>query len=461
MHAARAHFPLSIAFVPYREWEECPLKTRSAIAAGGLLVIEQGALSAGNFFAVILVARHISPAEFGIFAGMQSALWVAQSVYSALVLEPMTVLAPIRYHNVRQQYFRMLSMGHTLCAVLVAATCAPLLWITVRGPTRESIVTLGIFLVSVPAVLCLWLVRRASQIEYQPRRSALAGLLYAATTLSLVEALTALRLLTHLTAFAAIALASVVAALPMAITLIGCRTRAPQDLRWGDLLSHHWQFGRWELIAGLCQNIAAQIPLLVLAGTGQLESAGALRAIQALVSPILLIMPPATAVMIPKVAQHLRTGDTQKAEQTARHLATAMTAVAVVYTIILSVCSTQLEHLAYGGKYRDAAWLIAPLALCAVIAALTLGPYVSMRAACWAQCNAIITAATLMVALASIPMINLFGLPGAVAVSLATSVAGSGATVVAYRYFRRRRRLAAAEGERKQHSFIGTPQDFA
>jgi O-antigen/teichoic acid export membrane protein len=421
-----------------------PLEARSAIVVGILLVIEQGALSGGNFLSVILVARHISPADFGIFAAMQSALWLAQAIYSALVLEPMTVLAPTDYHGNQRRYFRMLLSGHALCSFAVAIACAPLLWVMTRGAGRESVATVAIFLVSVPTILWLWLARRASQIEYRPRLTALAGICYAAAILSLIEALAFFRLLDHATAFVALALASVVAALPMTVAVIGRQSEERGALQWKNLLARHWQFARWEVIAALCYNVANQIPVFVLAATGRLESAGALRAIQGLVSPVYLLMAPAVALVIPKAAHHLRLGDTRRAADTARYLALAMTAVAVAFAIAVGVFSTPIEYLAYGGKYRDAGWVIMPLALSAVITAPTIGHFVLMRAACWPQCTAIITSATLVVAVLTLPLIYVFGLSGAAAVAVATSGAGSAATVLAFHYFRRRWKWASA-----------------
>jgi O-antigen/teichoic acid export membrane protein len=356
----------------------------------------------------------------------------------------MTVLAPTDYHGEQQRYFRMLFSAHAPCSLAVAVACLPLLWITIGGADEGSGGTIGIFLVSMPAMLWLWLARRAAQIAYQPWLTAIAAILYAISTLCLVGLLVAVRRLDHETAFAALAVSNAVAALPMTVSVIGRRPAGTPRLEWTGVLKRHWQFGRWDLLSGLCLNVATQIPVLGLAGMGRADSAGAFRAIQALVSPVPLIMSAAMAQITPKVAYYLRTGDIARADEAARYLTVSMTVVAVAYGLVLTVFSTPLEHLAYADKYRDSGWLTGPLALCAVITALSLGPFVSMRAACWPQCAAIITVAMLAIGAIGIPAIHAFGLAGAALVALATNAAASGTTILLFRYFRRQRNPAGA-----------------
>jgi O-antigen/teichoic acid export membrane protein len=164
-----------------------------------------------------------------------------------------------------------------------------------------------------------------------------------------------------------------------------------------------------------------------------------------LITPVLLLFSPAMALALPKIAADLRAGAARQAERRAQHLTLTMTAGAACYAVLAYLFSTPLEHLAYGGKYDDAAWLIGPLSLSGVIAASTLGPYVSMRAAAWPQCSAFIAAGSLAAAIVFVPVIVRFDLAGAAAASLAIAVAGAVTTIGVQRYFRRSRRTVAPD----------------
>ena len=74
----------------------------------GLAILDQGLISGSNFAASILLARWLTPAQYGAYAVAFSVFILLSLIYLALLLEPMAVFGGSAYHNCLREYLRVL-----------------------------------------------------------------------------------------------------------------------------------------------------------------------------------------------------------------------------------------------------------------------------------------------------------------------------------------------------------------
>ena len=92
---------------------------------GGLALLDQGLFAGSNFVASILLARWLSPQEYGAYAVAFAVFLLLLVPYQALVLEPMLVFGGSAYRNSIRSYVKSLLVVH--CAMglaIVIALCA-------------------------------------------------------------------------------------------------------------------------------------------------------------------------------------------------------------------------------------------------------------------------------------------------------------------------------------------------
>ena len=88
---------------------------------GFFALLDQGLISGSNFILAILLARWVSPQQYGAYALAFEVLLFMSIVYGALILEPMCVFGPSTYKNDFRAYLGILLRIHCGLSVLVIA----------------------------------------------------------------------------------------------------------------------------------------------------------------------------------------------------------------------------------------------------------------------------------------------------------------------------------------------------
>src|SRR5882757_198478 len=83
-------------------------------------VLDQGLISGTNFTLGILLARWLSPSEYGIYALCFSAYLLISAIQQAIVLEPMSVLGPTQYQERYRAYVGTLVVMQPVLGILFA-----------------------------------------------------------------------------------------------------------------------------------------------------------------------------------------------------------------------------------------------------------------------------------------------------------------------------------------------------
>lgn len=316
---------------------------------GYLAAIDQGAISAANFLATIILARSVSPTELGMYGVGFTSLRLARSLQEGLVVQPMNVFGA----GMEQAEFRRYATSASLIQAAIAVASA--LFMAVGGWILTSLGndTAG------PTVFALWFSFLFWQLqEYIRRMLYTRGDVFNAVLNTLIS--NAIRIaimlwwasqgrLSGIGGLDAIAWGSLAALLPGLWF-----TRAFWTLRFDHLVhtwKRNWGFGRWVLGGTLANWVAVEFYPVLTAGLISFAAAGAYRAMQNLVAPIHLLLRAIDTALTPRAARVFEQGGS-KALQRILRLTYLLAGIPILGLLALAVIfPAPLLRLLYGETY--------------------------------------------------------------------------------------------------------------
>src|SRR5213078_3636379 len=132
---------------------EAPLSAPSSLndtarwAGRGALAVADQALFAGSHFILnILLARWLTPTDYGAFALAYSIFLLAVAFHGALLLEPMVIFGSGRYIKARRSYLGFVILGHVVVtgpAAMLMVGAGALVGQFYSGTTGRALLMLG------------------------------------------------------------------------------------------------------------------------------------------------------------------------------------------------------------------------------------------------------------------------------------------------------------------------------
>lgn len=334
---------------------------------GSWAVMDQALFATANFTLTILLARWLTPTEFGAFTIAQSAFLLFGVLHIACLAEPMLVFGTSRYASVFPGYLRQLVRAHWVLTGggaslfgVVAVAC----WL--RGYGSLSLAFMGAAFAT-PTMLLAWLARRACFACLRPHYAAAAGAGYVLLMIGAVAAVYVRGSLSPLVAFLIMGSCSVL----VAAVLMRVLQRSPAG---GDvpppareLARAHWTYGRWALASSTLSWFTGNVWFFVLPVAGGLAVAGAFRALSNLVLPMYQVITALSMLLLPSLAQ---VRGTKTFRSILVHAVVVLVSFALVYGVLVASLGAQAIQLLYGGKFSEYARLLWPLGILPVIAGL-------------------------------------------------------------------------------------------
>jgi O-antigen/teichoic acid export membrane protein len=362
----------------------------------------------------VLLARWLSPAGYGGFAVAFAVLVLIAGPHSALLTDPINVVASRLFRGDTRRYLRAVFAIHialTIPLVLLITTSA--IWRgTIVNGSPVWLVALG---VTTPTVLSLWLLRTACYLETRPALALNGSVVYATILLGLVIWARAGSWLTGPIAFVSMGVASAVGGFCIAWSLgllSGPWTRP-------DIIStarEHWAFGRWILAASVAHAVANGLYLPILGVLGGLHQSAVLRALQNLQTPLQQVLASISMVAYPFMSRQVAEQGTGYVRRRGSTFVLLNMALASAYGLTIAAFGRPLLAAIYGSGYYTAhASLVALFAATAALAALAqcLGILVRSiyrpQAVLWAK-----MAGAAWFCGAGIPLVQTFGVEGAI-----------------------------------------------
>lgn len=341
-------------------------------------VADQAAFALANMAVHVLLARWLSEAEYGAFAGASTLPLLAGVAHAALFIEPLLVFGAVRYAGVFDAYLRIVlrlqwRFGAVVGLLLGAGALGA--WWT----DASSIgIALGGLAVATPPTLTCWCVRRACYAVERPDLAAVAGALQLVLVVGGLAGLAAwgavgvgtAALLTGAASFAA----GTVARWRL-VAHVQRRPASPADpgevdhiVRAGagggmdpdarEVWRAHVAIGRWGVAAGALSWVQGYLFYLVLPLWAGLEATGALRALVTVVMPVLQADSALVTACVPSYVR--AAADGRLGAVVRRSLALFWTENAA-YWLVLAVAHRPLVMWLYAGRFVDTAPLLLAL----------------------------------------------------------------------------------------------------
>lgn len=340
---------------------------------------DQAIFAASNFFINVLLARWMTPTEFGAFVVAYSWLLLPQNFYESILIEPMTVFGAGKYGKMLRAYLGYVFYGHLLLSGLVALVMIiGAIFVYVFDSPLVGSALLGAGL-SAPLVLTRWLSRRPFYITSKPHWAAIGGAIYFVLSVAILlvvrqmdvirepmsyclpidpypcQTLNQAHLLTPFSAMMIMGVAGVIASAFLTFYLIRPQWRLEEqgELTLKNVVKDHWQYGTWASGSRLLIWIPSNVYYLVLPLFMSLAESGALRALTNLIQPIYMSMSAITAILMPTFVRTFRS----RGKPGVNSRMTKIIYLSLVFTggyfIVITFFGGWIMSFLYDGKFDD------------------------------------------------------------------------------------------------------------
>lgn len=401
--------------------------SKAAWASKGVMaLVDQGVIAASNFLVALLLARQVIPAQYGAYALAFEVFLLIVVIYSAFILEPMSVFGPSAYKDCLRDYMHTILRLHiwvTLFTLVVVGSSALVVHL-VSGNDVLVRALLGVA-IACPCVLFFWVVRRTYYLNLLPALAATGALIYSTVLLSGLFVCYRFHLLSPMMVFLLMSVAALVTGPTLLVRLNRRLSAGATPLGTRDVVQRHWKYGRWALLSSITTWGMGAIFYFSTSSFHGLAITGELKALLNLSSPVgqgfaaisLLSLPYAS-----RIQHHEGIGSMKRL---LGRLTLLYAGGTLAYFAVVMLFGRQILHLFYGGKYSAVVSLIPWIALAMVLRLATTAHAVVLRALQSPNLVfASFSASALVAAVVGIPATWRFGLLGAVVSNSIASAAG-------------------------------------
>ena len=350
-------------------------------ARSGTALLDQACFSGANFLLYVLLARWLTPAEYGVFALVFSVYLFLLGLHTGLIQEPMSVLGYVAYgEDLRGYGSRVLRVHLLLSLILTVPSTGVGAWLVwgshdpLAHPMGVAFLSLAF---SIPFLLLVWLARRLAYLHLAPQHAVVHSAVYAVLLLAGMGAMKATRHVSIALAFGVMAGASGVAGLHL-LGKLGALRRSSGDLV--NVIERHFKYGKWLAAIAFFTWLARDAYVVLAAGLIGPTQAGALRAVTNLVTPLDQLQTAFVVMLLPWFSSLYSRGLQERMRRRALQVTAALTALSLVYLGTLWPAASRVLDVAYKSKYHEYAWMVPWLILLPVLRAFQGGPLLYLMA---------------------------------------------------------------------------------
>ena len=319
------------------------------LTKGSLAIADQGIFSGSNFLLNVLMARWLTPSDYGAFALAYSVFLLVLVVHNALLASPMMVFGSGKYNECFARYLRALISAHfklMLPGAFLLATAAFSLGRVYSAAVGRAFLALA---VACPFILLLWLLRRAFYVMLAPQWSAIGAAIYLLVLIGSAHALWAVGRLTAATGYLAMGCSSIVACVFLLLVLRPPLATAPSITR--TAIGDHWRYGKWVAAGAGPGWLVDNVYFLALPVWAGLAEAGALKALLNLAMPALQSISALTALLLPVLVRDRNPGGSRNVIRTTGRMLGVLFVGSVCYLAIMVGFGSHIFQYVYGNRY--------------------------------------------------------------------------------------------------------------
>jgi O-antigen/teichoic acid export membrane protein len=317
-------------------------------------LLDQGLFALSNFVVNVVLARWLTPEDYGGFTIAYSIFLMLGTIHTALLAEPMIVFGAGKYRERLSHYLGLLMRGHWLLTAGASATLAvTAVGLYLVGQKTVGLAVLALAVVN-PFILQLWLVRRICYIRDKPHLAASGGLFYMTVLTAGAYLLAEAEWLSSPSALLLMGGGSLAAALWIRYRLPSeSYDRSPEFRR--NVTTQHWEYGRWAVGTGVFGAIVLNLYYIVIPARHGLEGTATLKALMNLMMPALQSFLALWVVALPRF---VRVRDTPAFIVLVRRLLIFCCAAALLNWLALGLSHAYVVRTVYDGAYAGQSHLL-------------------------------------------------------------------------------------------------------
>lgn len=399
---------------------------------GSWSVLDQAIFSGANFFLSILLARWLLPSHYGVFSIAYAVYLFAYQVHNAVIVEPMSVLGPARmYHRLADYLIDQIKL-HFVVSLFAGITIGVigLVVLAFNQILGKVLIIMGMVL---SFLLLPLLMRRGFYLFRKPEIALLGSAFYAIILCGELWIVKVFIDASVYWAFPMIGLASLVSGLYL------YRQIPPKESASISVVvtwSNNWEYGKWLVYSSLLIALAAQAQTFVVGAFLGLSDAGAFRALQNFVQPMILFFAAISAFLLPSLSSDFGKGNIAGLKRKGKYLFFLLLVVSVIFELFLLRYASTLEILVYDGKFSSYADLIPIWGLIPIAGILTYVYYFLLQSI--QRPKAILIGSVMWSAtstILSIVFISKWGIAGATVSVIVGYLVSGIAFAILYRYY--------------------------
>ena len=322
-------------------------------AKAGFAVLDQGLFAGTNFLMNILLARWLSPVEYGAFTVAYSVFLLLATLHTAILTEPMLVFGAGRYAEQFREYLGFILYGHaSLAAVISFILAVVVLLFRQFGSVALAHALSGLAIAS-PFILLLWLLRRAFYVCFQPQWAATGGALYLLLMTAGLYGLYEVHWISPFWVLALMGVASAIVALWLIFHLKPRWRSTSGELTPSMVLSSHRAYGKWSTATTGLMWVPSNIYYTLLPVWAGLEGSAALRAVLNLIMPILQANSAISILLLPQFAKVFKVKGKTALHRFSRFVLIPFLIGSMLYWVCLCLFRHQVMAWLYSGGYAE------------------------------------------------------------------------------------------------------------
>jgi O-antigen/teichoic acid export membrane protein len=327
------------------------------IRRGTWAIADQGLFAMANVLLNVMLARWLSPAQYGAFAVGYSVFLFIGAIHTGFITEPLLVFGAGKYAARLRSYLQALVGAHwTLTAIgsLLLGGAGIVARLKGHQQLAQAFYSLAL---ATPFSLLMWFARRAAYVRFQSRLACIASAINLVMLLTGLIALGTLNQVSIFSALVTMGATSFISGLWLLRKLLGSpRTGIvdkEQNIEPKQVATDHWRYGRWSTATALVMWVPLNFFFVVLSVYVNFEASASLKALANLVLPLLQANAALGSLLLP--AMVARAANRTQFKKLLRSSLCLFAGGALLYSLVLGSFSRPLVHLLYNGGYDSQA----------------------------------------------------------------------------------------------------------
>lgn len=344
---------------------------------GFLSILDQGLFSGSNFLVNILLARWITPDEYGAFAIAFSIYLFFAGISNSLILEPMMIFGSTYFKEKVDKYLPKVFNGH-ICLSLFLAFIFLFISIFTKGLVRETFISAAI---SLPFMLLVWFYRRTFYIRSKIDRAAILSGIYSIVLLAGIIFLKQKDFLFPYSIYIVFIIASLISAVYYKLNNNSIILDSSNNIAYQEILVSHWNYGKWIILASVASSITTLLYTPMLGLVSSLDEAAAFKAIQNLTLPFQQLLAASSLLTLPFLSNNAHTVSKIFFIKQIRSLVLFFLFFSLLYSCFVLIFGRTIIKFLYSSEfYIDYYWLIPSFSIVLIFMAIIEPLTITVRA---------------------------------------------------------------------------------